>query len=154
MPNRAPSPTRVRRIAHLIDLGSGAGFPGLPIKIWAPDIAITLIEANRKKAVFLREVSRALTLIDVNVIAERAETLASKPEYRSDVVTLRAIERFDDVLPVAARFVAQQGRLALLIGSAQLPSAAALLPPFSWSPPISIPQSHSRVLAIGSIVSK
>src|SRR5271170_6559405 len=49
-----PSSTR------LIEVGSGAGFPGLPIKIWAPEINLTLIEANQKKATFLREVARVL----------------------------------------------------------------------------------------------
>src|SRR5579864_3673305 len=48
--------------ARLADLGSGAGFPGIPIKLWTPDINLTLIEANHKKATFLREVVRTLKL--------------------------------------------------------------------------------------------
>jgi 16S rRNA (guanine527-N7)-methyltransferase len=58
---------------RLIDVGSGAGFPGLPTKIWDPSIRLTLIESNHKKATFLREVARSLTLTDVNVFAGRAE---------------------------------------------------------------------------------
>ena len=62
----------------LADLGSGAGFPGLPIKLWAPRISLTLVESNHKKATFLREVTRALTLTNVNIQNVRAETLAGK----------------------------------------------------------------------------
>lgn len=64
--------------ATVVDLGSGAGFPGLPVKIWAPEIHLTLIESNHKKAAFLREVVRALTLTDVDVIAARAESIADQ----------------------------------------------------------------------------
>src|SRR5580693_2378362 len=68
---RAPSPTSVSKTKvhapRLIDIGSGAGFPGLPIKIWAPEIDLTLIESNQKKATFLREIARKLTLTDINV---------------------------------------------------------------------------------------
>ena len=57
------------------DIGCGAGFPGLPIKLWAPHISLTLIESNHKKAAFLKEVTRALTLTDVNIQNARAETI-------------------------------------------------------------------------------
>jgi len=127
------------------DLGSGAGFPGLPIKLWAPEIAVTLIESNHKKAAFLREVVRALTLTDVNIQAARAETLTVTA---FDLVTLRAVERFAATLPIAASLVAPGGRLALLISAAQLDQARASLPHFSWTMPETIPLSESRVLVV------
>jgi 16S rRNA (guanine527-N7)-methyltransferase len=129
----------------LADLGSGAGFPGLPIKLWVPEIALTLIESNHKKAAFLREVARALTLTDVNIQAVRAETLAAAA---FDLVTLRAVERFAAILPIAARLVAPGGRLALLISSAQLDQARTSFPHFSWTAPEPIPLSDSRVLVV------
>jgi len=129
------------------DVGSGAGFPGLPIKLWASHISLTLLESNHKKAAFLGEVSRALTLTDVNIQAVRAEALARR---LFQVVTLRAVERFARILPAAANLVAPQGRLALLIGNAQLDQARALLPQFSWCQPETIPLSRSRVLLIGN----
>jgi len=128
----------------LADLGSGAGFPGLPIKLWAPTIALTLIESNHKKAAFLREVSRALTLTDVNIQNARAETLTST----FDVVTLRAVEHFQAILPTAAALVAPTGRLTLLIAAAQQDQARALLPRFTWSAPAPVPHSRSRILLI------
>ena len=127
------------------DLGSGAGFPGLPIKLWAPDIALTLIESNHKKATFLREVVRALTLTEVDIMNVRAETIT----LTFDVVTFRAIEGFADALRVARTLLASAGRLAILISSSQLPTAQSTLPDIIWSGPIPIPNSQSRQLLVG-----
>ena len=126
------------------DVGSGAGFPGLPVKLWAPHISLTLIESNQKKATFLREVTRALTLTDVNIQNVRAEALANA----FDLVMLRAVENFATILPLAASLVAPAGRLALLIGAAQLEAASTALPQFAWSDPESIPLSRNRILAV------
>src|SRR5205814_4885368 len=84
-----------------IDLGSGAGFPGIPLKIWNDALELTLVESNQKKATFLREAVRALGLAAVVVKAQRAETLPD----RAELVTLRAVERFEQVLPVAANLL-------------------------------------------------
>jgi 16S rRNA (guanine527-N7)-methyltransferase len=130
----------------LVDLGSGAGFPGLPIKIWSPPTPVTLIESRQKKVAFLREVIRALTLTDVDVYAGRAEDF---PTAAASIVTLRAVERFDQVLPVAAACLAPGGTIALLIGQPQAPAAARLLPNFRWQPLLSIPRSTSRSLLLG-----
>jgi 16S rRNA (guanine527-N7)-methyltransferase len=131
---------------RLADLGSGAGFPGLPIKLWAPHIALTLIESNHKKATFLREVTRALTLTDVDIQNAPAEIL---PGSCFDLVALRAVERLSAVLPVAASLLAPGGRLALLISSSQQPAIHAALPAFTWMPLIPIPLSSSRILLAG-----
>jgi 16S rRNA (guanine527-N7)-methyltransferase len=134
---------------RVLDIGSGAGFPALPLKIWAPHIHLTLIESNHKKAAFLREVARALTLTNINVIADRAEALSARPDFpRAGVVTLRAVEHFETILPQAVSFLAPNGTLALLIGSAQIPHLTRLTT-LQWHPPIPIPQSHTRVLSIG-----
>jgi 16S rRNA (guanine527-N7)-methyltransferase len=136
---------RRRTTNGVIDVGSGAGFPGLPIKIWAPDLNLTLIESNQKKATFLREVVRTLTLINVDVFSARAEDFPSTAE----VVTLRAVERFEQILPVAARLVAPAGRLALLIGNSQVTQAESLAPGFLWDAPIPTPMATNTVLLIG-----
>ena len=126
------------------DVGSGAGFPGLPIRLWAPYITLTLIESNHKKAAFLREVTRLLTLMNVNIQNERAETLTTT----FDLVTLRAVERFAAVLPTAASLLTPGGRLALLISAAQQNQACSELRHLSWSEPLPIPQSNSRILLV------
>jgi 16S rRNA (guanine527-N7)-methyltransferase len=133
------------RQTSVADVGSGAGFPGLPTKLWAPHVSLTLIESNQKKATFLREVTRALTLTDINITTSRAEALASGT---FDVVTLRAVESFAAILPVAASLVAPAGRLALLIGTSQLDPARSALPQFAWSSPKPIPMSRNRILAV------
>jgi 16S rRNA (guanine527-N7)-methyltransferase len=140
------NPSPAGRSAPLLDLGSGAGFPGLPIKIWAPDIPVTLIESNNKKVAFLREAIRALTLTTIDVSAIRAEDF---PAGQAGVVTLRAVERFAQILPIAIRLLSPGGRLALLISESQLEGATRQTPTLEWSPSAQIPSSHARILAIG-----
>ena len=128
------------------DVGSGAGFPGIPLKLWVPEISLTLIESNHKKATFLREIARALRLTDINIQNARAETL---PQAAFDIVTLRAVERFETILPITSSLVKPAGRLALLIGTSQLAQAqAALRGKYDDFQSIPIPQSFSRLLVI------
>ena len=80
-----PEPTP----ASVIDVGSGAGFPGVPIKIWNVGAELTLIESNQRKATFLRELVRSLHLEQVSIRSTRAETIDAK----AGLVTLRAVDR-------------------------------------------------------------
>jgi 16S rRNA (guanine527-N7)-methyltransferase len=129
----------------VIDVGSGPGFPGIPIKIWAPQIRLTLIESNQKKATFLRELVRTLTLTDVDIFAGRAEDFPTP----AGVVTLRAVERFDQILPIATRLVAPNGRLALLIGNPQVNPVRDQASNFRWRDPTPIPLASTTMLLIG-----
>ncbi len=138
---------------HLVDVGSGAGFPGLPIKVWAPQLTATLIESQYRKAIFLREAIRALSLSEVEVFAGRAEEFpVPEQPHASVTLTLRAVERFERVIPAAAALLMRSSvdarRLALLIGAAQVVSAHRLLPRFSWTDPVAIPESDARVIII------
>jgi 16S rRNA (guanine527-N7)-methyltransferase len=129
------------------DVGSGAGFPGIPIKLWSPRIQLTLIESQNKKATFLREVIRTLKLEAAEVFCGRAEEWGKA----ADLVTLRAVEKFERVLPVAADLVAPGGRLGLFLGGKQLPAAREIVGElFAWQDPIAIPQSGGRVVAIAA----
>jgi 16S rRNA (guanine527-N7)-methyltransferase len=131
-----------------IDVGSGAGFPGIPLKIWEPKLHLTLVEANQRKSVFLREVVRALDLSAVSVFADRAERLSDQAE----LVILRAVERFEKVLSVAIKLVAQNGRIALLIGNDQIQAARLALGKVKWQDPLPLPLSKSSTLLIGDAV--
>jgi 16S rRNA (guanine527-N7)-methyltransferase len=150
LPTQPPGvPTAPTKSLRVLDIGSGAGFPGLPLKLWTPNIDLTLVESNHKKATFLREVARTLKLTNINIITDRAEALAASPDFpRAEIVTLRAVERFDTILQHAAMLMARSARLALLISTAQLPYLSTL-PELKWHRPIPIPQSHARVLSIG-----
>jgi 16S rRNA (guanine527-N7)-methyltransferase len=160
LPERVPHPSRFSQGGDLndqrptandrvIDIGSGAGFPGLPIKIWAPEIHLTLIESNQKKATFLREVARAIKLTDVDVFAGRAQDFSLPPANSSLTVTLRAVEHFERTLPLAAGLARAPGRLAMLIGESQVRQAHQRIPSFVWSHPVKVPLSSTRVLLIG-----
>src|SRR3972149_3451901 len=86
---------------RLIDVGTGAGLPGIPLKIAAPDLAVTLVEAMRKKVSFLRQVCRLLQLRGISVLQARAGSLHRAPAHREGyaLATARAVTR----LPEAAR---------------------------------------------------
>ena len=78
---------------RLIDIGSGAGFPGIPLKIVMPEIKMTLLEATAKKILFLEHIVKEMGLNDIEIINGRAEEAARKPEYREqfDVAVSRAV---------------------------------------------------------------
>jgi 16S rRNA (guanine527-N7)-methyltransferase len=132
--------------ASVADIGSGAGFPGVPIKLWAPQIHLTLIESQQMKATFLREVMRALDLSTTEVQSTRAEALTKT----FDVATLRAVERFEKILPTAITRLRPGGRLALLISQDQIPIAKTLASELKWENPQEIPNSRQRVLQLAT----
>lgn len=105
------------------DLGAGAGFPGLPLAIYCPEIKVTLIESQNKKATFLKEVVRTLDLANVSVLNQRAEEVALK----FDLVTMRAVERFTQALMVGTGMLREGGYLGLLVSGEQLPEIKTAL---------------------------
>lgn len=96
----------------LIDVGAGAGFPGLPLKILAPEIELVLIEATAKKVVFLDEAIQALGLSDTLAVHGRAEELAHDARFRSrfDVVTARAVAHLPALVEMCMPFCRVGGR--------------------------------------------
>jgi len=134
--------------ASVIDVGSGAGFPGLPLKLWSPTVDLTLVESNHRKATFLREVIRALDLRSSAVLTDRAESVS----LRANLVTFRAVERFERILPIAFDLVKPDGRIALLIGQAQVEVAQSALQTVTWHEPLPIPLTRNGRLLIGHAV--
>jgi len=132
-------------ITTLLDFGSGAGFPGIPIALCRPEIRVTLAESQGKKAAFLQEAVRVLG-ISASVHAQRAELLAGP----FDCVTMRAVERMAQAVATAARLVAPGRWLALMTTSgalARLQAAAGA--EFSWPSASPLPGGGDRMLAIG-----
>ena len=99
--------------ATLLDFGSGAGFPGLPIQIFLPQLRVTLAESQGKKAAFLREAVRTLGL-KAEVWSDRVEAMPA--DRRFDCVALRAVDRMADAVNESKKRVAGGGTLAVLAG--------------------------------------
>jgi 16S rRNA (guanine527-N7)-methyltransferase len=132
-------------IGTLLDFGSGAGFPGIPVAICRPEILVTLAESQGKKAAFLQEAIR-VTGISARVHLGRAETLNGD----FDCVTLRAVDRMEKAVSAASSLVATGGWLAIMasgpgLGLLHLAAGQA----FSWSEPVQLPGSDQRVLSLG-----
>ncbi len=109
-------------LSPALDIGSGAGFPGLPIKIVRPDLRLTLIESKEKKAEFLERVISELSLDGAGVVTARAEEAGRLPEHRAAyaLVLARAVAPLPVLAELALPFLAIGGVLAAPKGSAAL----------------------------------
>jgi 16S rRNA (guanine527-N7)-methyltransferase len=133
---------------RLADVGSGGGFPGLPLKIVRPDLDLFLVESNVKKATFLAEVVRDLGLTGVRVIVSRYEDLGEELAPL-DFVCSRAVGEFPTFLKWAASPQVDAKQVLLWIGGRDLDEVKNL-PAWEWREPIQIPQSLRRFLLIGT----
>jgi len=133
---------------RLADVGTGAGFPGLPLKLLLPSLDLILIESNTKKASFLSECIRELNLTGVEIYRGRFEDMQSK-EHMFDYVAARALGGYWDIAKWSQRRLASGGYFVLWLGekdAAEMQKA----PSFNWRPPVPITGSYRRVLLIGT----
>jgi len=133
---------------RLADVGSGGGFPGLPLKIIRPDLQVFLVESNVKKATFLAETIRELGLEGARVIVSRYEEL-SEEVAPLDVVCSRAVGEFRAFLAWAGSPQIAATQAVLWIGGSDLQEARRALG-WDWRDPIAIPQSLRRFLLVGT----
>src|SRR6266436_2468732 len=133
---------------RLADVGSGGGFPGIPLKIIRPDLQIFLVESNVKKATFLAEVVRELGLMDARVLVSRYEELG-EDVAPLDVVCSRALGDFTNFLTWASSPRVAAKQVLLWLGGRDLDEVRAQ-PRWTWSDPISVPKSLQRFLLLGS----
>lgn len=132
---------------RLADVGTGAGFPGIALKIASPGIRLTLIESNQKKCAFLSEVVRSLEFTDVEILAERFEQI--RPEtMQANIVTCRAVGEFKQLLRWSANALARRGHLVLWVG-AEDATRIASKSGWTWLPATRIPDSQRRFILIG-----
>jgi 16S rRNA (guanine527-N7)-methyltransferase len=120
----------------VLDVGSGAGFPGIPMAVLRPDCRFVLAESHRRKAVFLREATRGYAHLRVE--SRRAEDVPGSFDW----VVSRAV-RWNQVLPLA------QACVALLLGQ-QDAEAVKLTPGFHWLPDVALPWGNSKFLVVGA----
>ncbi len=135
-------------IRTLLDFGSGAGLPGIPIALCRPEIAVTLAESQGKKAAFLQEAVRELG-ISTKVHAGRAEALRAV----FDCVVLRAVDRMPKAVAAAVGLVGPAGWLALMATGTEIASLrSAAGAEILWSEPVILPSANDRILALGQRV--
>jgi len=131
---------------RLADVGSGAGFPGIPIAMLAPQLKVTLVEANLKKAAFLAEVIRKLALHNASVARARMRDLDWADFH---FITARALGLGRELIEWSYRSLASSGKLVLWVGAGDVEALTCEVA-FSWERPISVPGSRHRRLLIGS----
>jgi 16S rRNA (guanine527-N7)-methyltransferase len=134
-------------VRTLLDFGSGAGFPGIPIALCRPEISVTLAESQNKKAAFLREAVRTLEL-DTTVHGQRAEILTGP----FDCVVLRAVDRISTAVSIASHLVSRSGWMMIMTTGSELPSVQkAASSGFTWERNVRLPLSADRIIAVGRL---
>ena len=105
--------------ATVLDVGSGGGFPGIPLKILMPSLSVTLIDASRKKNSFQRHIIRTLKLDGITALQQRVEALAATPEYLSSfsVIICRAFTHLSHFIETAAPLLKPDGVMIAMKGS-------------------------------------
>jgi 16S rRNA (guanine527-N7)-methyltransferase len=132
---------------RLVDIGTGAGFPGLALKIVCPEIALTLVESNKKKCAFLSEVVRSLGFAGVQICPDRFEQI--RPEtILSNIITSRAVGEFKKLLRWSRNALDRHGHLILWIGSEDSTRIVST-PGWNWQPAVRLPDSQRRFILIG-----
>jgi 16S rRNA (guanine527-N7)-methyltransferase len=132
---------------RLADVGSGAGFPGLALKLLCHDLKVVLIESNKKKCAFLSEVVRALDLRDVEIIPMRYEDIQME-SGSCNFVAARAIGGFPRLLRWSKKALSYRGHIVLWVGSEDT-TKISRTPGWTWQPAVHIPDSQRRFILIG-----
>jgi 16S rRNA (guanine527-N7)-methyltransferase len=133
---------------RLADIGSGPGFPGIPIKILRPELELTLVESNIKKGTFLAEIVRDLELGNARVLISRYEEL-DEELAPLDFVCSRAVGEFGPFLKWAAGEKLVANRVLLWIGGRDLDEVRKS-EDWEWREPILVPQSLRRFILVGT----
>jgi 16S rRNA (guanine527-N7)-methyltransferase len=135
---------------RLADVGSGAGFPGIPLAITTSELQVTLIEPSLKKVVFLSEVKRELQLENVRIV-RGSMSVVDAGEF--DYITSRALGRFADFLQFASRHTLDEGRAVLWLGEAAA-TEIAQVSSWRWHSARSIPLSDRRCILVGEKINE
>ena len=137
------------RGGRLADVGSGAGFPGLPLAMAVPALDVTLIESNTKKAAFLGELRRELEMEKAHIFHGRTNALG--PVEMFEHVSGRAVGKYAELLEWAKKRLTPGGSVLLWLGETQTREVLDNTG-WKWREPVPIPQAKARFIVIGSPV--
>jgi 16S rRNA (guanine527-N7)-methyltransferase len=135
--------------SRLADVGSGAGFPGIPLGMARPSLDVALIEPNAKKFAFLNEVIRQVGIGNVTAVRARTVDLQASSD-RFDIITARAVGKFDELLGWAKDKLTPRGQLVLWLGGEDAKQISNDIR-FEWSPEVRIPHTDRRLILAGSL---
>lgn len=136
---------------RLLDVGSGAGFPGLALKLLAPSLEVVLLEPVGKKRAFLKEVSRACSLGSIQVNGSRLDEFArANVEMAFDIISARAVGGLTSLIIPAKGLLNIGGHLCLWVGRQQVQEIREACSGLDWWVPEAIPLSHERVILVGT----
>jgi len=136
------------RYGRLADVGTGAGFPAIPISMLVPELRCVLIESNHKKATFVSEIVRTLNLEGIQVFRGRMEDYSVSPE-KFDFTVSRALGIHEEFLTWSALHLNPDGQVVFWIGDDDSTRISSN-PAWNWRTPVRIPHSQRRALLIGS----
>lgn len=140
-------------VETVLDFGSGAGFPGIPIQIARPELRVTLAESQNKKAAFLREVVRGLGLSVASIHAGRVEEMPGSSIF--DLATLRAVDKMEEAMKAALHRIwppheSRQGWYLVLTSQSEASAVISASDAIDWELPEPIPGTDQRVILRGS----
>lgn len=133
---------------RVADIGTGAGFPGIPIRMVRPTVKLTLVDPIAKKTAFLGEILRNLVISDAAIIRCRMEELpADLPDF--DLITTRALGKYENFVRWSKTRISQSGSIMLLLGESDTREVLKDRT-WAWREPVQIPQSRGRFVLLGS----
>lgn len=134
----------------LVDVGSGAGFPGLALKLAAPELRVTLLEPRQRKAAFLKEVIREIGVEMTDVVTNRFESWVRElGEKRPHIITTRAVNMAGGLLLAITESLAPAGTAVLFTSVDIAQSLLATQGPLAWRDPVRVPSRAASVILLG-----
>ena len=122
-------------MSRVLDMGSGAGFPGLPLKVWQPDIELTMVDAVRKKVSFLKHVVRLIGVKNTRVFHARVEDITHDPTFKAfDTIVCRAFGSLKYIVECALPLLSEDGQILIWKGHKPEKELQALSPLLERSP--------------------